>query len=110
MKHKEFFSFGATGRAYDILYESPVLSKEMIAKGCYGKIITHTTKKKHPMKIKNVQMRFLDIKSEATTTIFGNYIAIHLIKEKPIVIVIQNKFISQSYKSHFDILWSFAKK
>jgi len=40
MKHKQFYSFGATGRAYDVLYESPVLAKEMVKKGCSGKLIT----------------------------------------------------------------------
>ncbi|MFH1972541.1 MAG: helix-turn-helix domain-containing protein [archaeon] len=110
MKHTQFFSFGATGRAYDVLYESPLLAKEMIKRGCSGKLITSPKYVKHPMKIKNFQMRFLDIKSEATTTIFGDYISIHLIKEKPLIIVIKNKFIAESYKSHFDVLWNVAKK
>ena len=62
------------------------------------------------MKNKNVHMRFLDLKSEATTTIFGDYVSIHLIKEKSLIIVLKNNCIAQSYKSHFDILWDVAKK
>lgn len=109
MKYKQMLSFGATGRAYDILYESPHLAKDMIRKGCSGKLITASKYSNHPMKIPNFEMRFLDIKSEATTTIFGDYVAIHVIKEKPLIIVIKNKFIAESYRSHFEILWNSAK-
>ncbi len=110
MQHKQIFSFGATGRAYDILYESPVLAKEMVKNGCSGKLITSHNYSKHPMKIKGFQMRYLDIKSEATTTIFGDYVAIHIIKEKPLVIVIKNKPITNTYKSYFNVLWGTASK
>ncbi len=109
LKHKQFCAFGATGRAYDILHESPVLAKEMVRNGCSGKILTSPDYIKHPMNIQTVQMRVLDVKSEATTTIFGDYVAIHLIREKPLVIVIKNKFIAQSYKSHFEVMWAVAK-
>jgi len=109
MKHKHVDSFGATGRAYDLFYESPRVAKELVRRGCSGRLITAPTHKKHPMKIKKFQMRFLDLKSEATTTIFGDYVGIHLIKDKPIAILIKNKFIAQSYRNHFEVLWSVAK-
>jgi len=35
-------------------------------------------------KIKKFQFKFLKVHSESTTTIFGDYISIHLIKDKPI--------------------------
>ena len=62
------------------------------------------------LKLKNLEFRFLDIKSEATTTIFGNKISIHVIKEKPIIIIIKNKDIVESYKNHFEVLWKIAKR
>ncbi|MBU0761313.1 MAG: hypothetical protein KJ600_03825 [Nanoarchaeota archaeon] len=110
-KHKEMLSFGATGRAYDYLYESPALTKELIRAGMKGRIITSPKYKNHPMtKIKNIQVRFLPFESEATTTLFGDYVMIHIAKEKPIVTLIKNKDIAQSYRNYFEILWKSAKK
>lgn len=110
-KHKEMLSFGATGRAYDYLYESPALTKELIRAGMKGRIITSPKYKNHPMtKIKNIQVRFLPFESEATTTLFGDYVMIHIAKEKPIVTLIKNKDISDTYKKHFEVLWKSAKK
>jgi sugar-specific transcriptional regulator TrmB len=108
--YKEMLSFGATGRAYDYLYESPALTKELVKVGMRGRIITSKEHKDHPMtKIKNVQVKFLDFESEATTTIFGDYIMIHLAKEKPVVILIKDKDISDTYRKHFEVLWKSAK-
>jgi len=110
MKNKNFCSFGATGRLWDLLYEAPALAKEAEMKGLTGRIIITSSYKKHPMtKIKALQIRYLDVKSEATTTILKDKIAIHLIKEKPVIIVIKNKEIAESYQNHFEILWKIAK-
>jgi len=110
MKHNCFDSFGATGRAYDLLIEAPRLAKEIEKSKTKIRLITHSKNKKHPMKIKNCDVKYLDLKSEATTTIFGDYIAIHLIKEKPSIILIRNKYIAESYKNHFEVLWKAAHK
>ena len=110
IKSKSFCSFGATGRAYDILYELPSIAKELSKKGFSARIILNSEYKQHPMiKIKTIQSRFLDIKSEATTSIFGDKVAIHMIKQKPIVIIIKNKEIAESYQNHFEVLWKAAK-
>lgn len=110
IKHKSFCSFGATGRAYDILYELPRLAKELSRKGFSARIILNSEHKQHPMiKIKTIKSRFLDIKSEATTSIFGDKVSIHMIKQKPIVIIIKNKEIAESYQNHFEVLWKAAK-
>lgn len=110
IKHNSALSFGATGRAYDFLYESPAIAKELVKKGFKAKIITSPKYKKHSMiKIKGIQTKFLDIKSEATTSIFGDYIAIHILTQKPLIILIKNKEIAESYKNHFEVLWHVAK-
>lgn len=110
-KHKTILSFGATGKAYDYLYESPVLTKELTKKGMNGRIITSKKYEKHPMvKIKNIEVRYVNYESEATTTIFGDYTLIHIVKDKPIIISIKNKDISNSYRKHFELLWKIAKK
>jgi sugar-specific transcriptional regulator TrmB len=110
-KHKEILAFGATGRAYDQLYESPSLAKELIKSGLHGKIITSKKYKEHPMtKIKNITTKYVNYDSEATTTIFGDYTMVHLAIDKPLIILIKNKDMSESYRKHFEVLWEIAKK
>ncbi|MEK6846583.1 MAG: helix-turn-helix domain-containing protein [Nanoarchaeota archaeon] len=107
---KEMLALGATGRAYDLIYESPALTKELIKEGMGGKIITSRKYRGHPMtKISKIQTRYSDYECEATTTIFGNYLMIHLAKNKPLVILIKNKEIADTYKKHFAVLWKAAK-
>lgn len=106
LKEKEFLSFGGTGRAYDLLYEMPALAKQMSKKGIYLKIILDKKYSNHEFtKYKNVEIRLIDLKSESTTSIFGDFISIHLIKDKPVVILIKNKDIADSYRNYFNYLW-----
>ena len=108
--HKDMVSFGATGRAYDYLYEAPALAKEIMKNGLKGRIITSPKFKDHPMtKIRDLEIRYLDIDSEATTTIFGNYVLIHMSKHKPYGIFIRNKEIAETYRKYFEVLWKSAK-
>jgi len=110
MKSKSFCSFGATGKAYETLYEMPRLTKELSKTGFHARIILNSELKEHEMiSHKNIEFRFLKVKSEATTTIFNDKVAIHLIKEKPIIILIKNKEIAESYQNHFEVLWKIAK-
>lgn len=110
MKYPSISSFGATGRAYDAFYESPHLVKETIKRGFTGRIILNPEHRDHQItKIKNLSIKYLNVKSEATTTIFGEYVSIHLLVHKPIVIVIKNKEIAESYKNYFEFLWNAAK-
>lgn len=109
MKHKQLLSFGATGRAYDAFYEVPALVKEIAKKGFKAKIITAPKFKFHEMTwVGWVETKYLDIKSEATTSIFGDYVSIHLAIQKPRIIVIKNKEIAESYRNHFQVLWASA--
>lgn len=109
ISYKHFDSFGGTGRAYDLLYELPAIAKELVKKGYTARLIINSKYKEHEItKIKSLKTRYLDLESEASTTIFGDYVSIHLIKDKPIVIIIKNKEIAQSYKNHFEVLWKSA--
>lgn len=111
LKHKELLSFGSTGRAYDYMYESPAIAKEFARLGIKGKIITSKKKSGHEMiGSKNVEFRYADYETEATTSMVGDYTIIHMIKDKPIVILIKNKDITNSYRKHFEALWKIAKK
>lgn len=110
-KYKTVCSFGATGQAYDMLYESPHIAKEIEKMGITSRIITNSKYSNHPMtKISNIKMRYIDIKSEATTTIFKDKIVIHILTQKPLIIMIKNKEIAQTYQNHFEILWNCAEK
>ena len=110
-KAKLLLSFGSTGKMYDALYEMPHVSKEFIKQGKKGRIILSGNYKSHKITgIKNLEFRHLDIKSEATTSIFDDKVAIHLVNEKPIIIIIKNKIIAESYRNHFEVLWNSAKK
>src|SRR3989344_2513674 len=111
LKHKHIDSFGATGRAYDYLYESEALVKEINKKGFSARIITNPKYKMHRMvHIKSVETKYLNIKSESTTSIFGDYVSIHILTQKPFIILIKNKEISESYRNYFEVLWKSATK
>jgi len=111
IKEKDMLSFGGTGRAYDLLYEMPALGKKLEKAKHILKVILAKEYKGHEFtKYKNVQVKLINVKSEATTTIFGDYISIHLIKDKPIIIIIKNKNIANSYRNYFNYMWKMAKK
>jgi len=110
LKHKHFLSFGGTGRAYDQLYEMQALAKKM-KKGEYsGKMILQEKYKGHEVTKQNIiKTKYSNAKAEATTVIFGDYVSIHLAKEKPLILVIKNKDIAESYYNYFQELWKLAK-
>jgi sugar-specific transcriptional regulator TrmB len=106
----EYLSFGATGRV-DLLYEAPLLVKEMKSKKITARVIT-TTKFRKAVFLKSpyIQLKYLKTESEVTTTISDNYVAIHVSKDKPFIILIKNKEIATSYKNHFEVLWKAAEE
>ncbi len=110
LKYKKVDSFGGTGRAYNLLYEIQANLKKPNKKVILGRIIFPKKFKEHEItKYPQIQSRYLELESEATTTIFGDYVSIHLAKEKPLIILIKNKNIAESYRNHFEILWKIAK-
>lgn len=111
LKMRHFDSFGATGRLYDFLFEAPALGEELERKGTTGRIIMGSKYKQHEFvgKYKSLKIRFLDIETEATTTIVGDKVMIHMIKGKPIVIIIKNKDIANSYRNYFEWMWNKAR-
>jgi sugar-specific transcriptional regulator TrmB len=111
LKNKGFISFGATGRAFHSLYEMPAIAKNIRVSRFKVRIIGNNKyKKTEPFNIKGVEYKYLDTESEATTSIFGDYVSIHLLKDKPLFILIKNGDIAKSYKNHFEFLWKIAKK
>ena len=89
----------------------PAIGKQLEKAGSHLKVILGKQYEGHEFtKYKNVEVRLTDMKSEATTTIFGDYVTIHLIKDRPIIIMIKNRDIAKSYRNYFDLLWGIAKK
>lgn len=107
---KKVDAFGSTGRAYDLLLESSAIAKEAEKRRIIMRVIAAEKYKKSKFySYKNLKVKFLDVESEATTSIAGDRVSIHLIKDKPIVIIIKNKHIAQSYKNYFEYLWKKAE-
>ncbi len=111
LKSKSYCAFGSTGRAYDLLYEMDAVAKKLIKEGRSVRIITSSKFKEHEMtKFSGIKFRYAEVKSEATTSISGDYVSIHLIKDKPIAILIKDKDIAESYRNYFEFMWRNAKK
>ena len=109
LKEKYFYAFGSTGLAFFSLYEMPVIAKKVAKLKMDIRIIGNKKYKgTEPFEFKKFKYKYLDIESKATTSIFGNKIAIHQIRDKPFIIVIKNKDIAESYKNHFELLWKQA--
>jgi sugar-specific transcriptional regulator TrmB len=110
LNYKELVAFGGTGRAYELLYESQQIAKETKKRNIKIKLITNLNKKEHEYsKYQNIEIKEMPIKSEATTCTFGDYVSIHLLKDKPIIILIKNKDIAESYRNYFNFMWDKAK-
>lgn len=113
IKSKNICIFGATGKSYDILkFESPHIAKKAQKLGMKGRIITSKEFKRHEMtKIPNLKVKYLEeVKSPATTTIYDDKISIHVLTDKPIIIIIKNEDIAIGYRSYFEFLWKKAKR
>lgn len=110
LKEKELLALGSTGRAFFQLYEMPAIAKQLIKSKVKVKLLgNESLRGTEPFSYKEFEYKYWDVESESTTTIFGDYVNIHLIKEKPIVIMIKNKDIAQSYKNYFYHIWNQIK-
>ncbi|MDP2749530.1 MAG: helix-turn-helix domain-containing protein [Nanoarchaeota archaeon] len=111
LKQKEFCSFGATGRAFYALYEMPRIVKQVEKSNLKVRIIGNISYKGTPaFGMKKFEFRYLEIKSEVTTSIFGDYVSVHILTQKPFIILIKNKEIAEGYRNYFEVLWKIAKK
>jgi len=116
LESKEFYTLGGGGNLsiLEVLkYEFPHYLKDIKKKKLVGKIITskRNIKKLREMYVgSNVKSKFLDeLKSQVNFTIFDNKLAIYTAEEKPLVIIIEDKKISESLFNYFNLLWKIAK-
>nr|MBA4405038.1 hypothetical protein [Nanoarchaeum sp.] len=63
------------------------------------------------IKHKEIKVRFFDTKFEplTETTIYGNKVAIVVWADKPIITIIDNEHVAESYRQIFKILWNSSK-
>lgn len=113
LKSNSMVSYGATGKSFDILkYEMPYIIKRSVKQKFKGRVITHSKNKKHEMtKVRGINCRFLNtVESQATTTVYEDKVAINVYGIKPLIIIIKNKEIAESYRNYFAFLWKQAKE
>lgn len=109
----ELLFFGGTGRSYDVLkWEMSHLEKKIMKVRFPIRGLINVRDQDHKMTdIPSAEIRFLeDVESDATTTIFGDTVAIHVLLEKPFVVIITNPIINQGYRNYFEFMWKHAKK
>jgi sugar-specific transcriptional regulator TrmB len=109
LKEKELCAFGSTGRILSEIYEAEALAKQIEKSKLKLRIIGNEKYKGTKSFNFKFEYKYNKVESEATTSIFGDYVSIHMIKDKPIIILIKNKDIAQSYKNHFEYLWNLEK-
>lgn len=94
----------------ELKYSYPQYLRDLVKKKITGRLIT-SKKNKQALKIvykdADVKIKTLEnINSQVSFTIFKNKIAIYSVEEKPFVILIEDKNISDALRSYFDALWN----
>lgn len=111
---KEVLIMGGSGRAVDILgpfierYDRERKQKKIPAKILFNE----DTKGNYPKKIPLSEIRYLDKRytTPAASNIYGDKVALITWSENPLIILIENKEIADSYRKNFELLWSISKE
>lgn len=106
---REVCAFGVTGKANDLLrFEIPHLDEKLKQKNMKIRYLANEDVKRQ--KLASVaQTKYMpkEIKSEITTIIFNDKVAIQsLIKENIFVTLITDKELSKGYKNYFEFMWN----
>lgn len=113
-KEKKAYSFGGTGKTFDILdYKIKHIIEDSIKDGFEGKMILCKDNKlnKKLFKIPNIEVRIIDnINSTVATTVYDDKFSIRIFGEKPLIIIIKNKDLAISQKSYFKYIWNKTNK
>ena len=75
-----------------------------------AKIIANKGTNPPVWKLNEIKFISKEYQSPTITIIYGNKVAIFIDEEPFLIIVIESKKLSQSYKSYFNLLWTVAKK
>lgn len=109
---KEVCAFGVTGKANDILrFEVPHIDKKIKQKNMKIRYLANEDAKKQ--KLASVaQTKYMpkEIRSEITTIIFNDKVAIQsLVKENIFVTIITDEQLSKGYKNYFEFMWNLVE-
>jgi predicted DNA-binding transcriptional regulator len=110
LTQKSYLSFGGTGRFYDLIMQhAPHLVRAALDKKRRGRVIGSTQFLAHPLnKLLGIRVRYLPTLSPATTTVCDDFVAIHLITDKPFALIIKNREVVEGYRNYFEFLWKQA--
>ncbi len=116
-KGNSIYFFGVSSSAYhrmEAYYND--WNDRRIKKGIKSYTVFTEDARRHPyvkekMKHKYTYLRFLprEILTHAWTEIYGDTVVIAINYKKPMSIVIHNKYVAESYKQYFDLLWKISK-
>ncbi len=104
----DWLFFGGKGASFDVLkWELPHMIKRFdTGKKTLRGLINSRHINHELCKLKNVNVKGVGgLNEEATTSISGNLVMIHVLKEKPFVILIRSKAIANNYRSVFEKMW-----
>jgi sugar-specific transcriptional regulator TrmB len=111
---KNLCFFGATGKSYGILqWGMERIEKEFVKKGIKGRgIASNKMRDLKWSKLKNLKLKYIggDESKDASFGILDKE-KVGIIcfgQEKPMVIMIRNKFISQTLQNYFEFMWKMA--
>ena len=110
-----FYTLGGGGKEIfeELKYQYPQYLKALSKKNMRGCLITSENDiaaMKKMYKNTDVKVRALkNLNSVASFTIFNNKIAIYSADEKPSVVIIEDRNVSESLKSYFSILWNVSE-
>ena len=106
-----FYSMGVTGKSLELLgYFFTNIAERVKNNNIKIKtIVNYEFRNNRFTKNKLVESKFLSkgFNNKATTSIFGDYVAINL-SDKPIIVLIKNKSMADGYKNYFNLLWEQA--
>lgn len=112
---KEFYVLGATGKAIKLLeFSYPHFVNKFIRSNIKEKAIANSDSKDimekfHPPKFLDIRYFPEGCRSNITTIIYGEKLAIQsLQKENIYVIVIRDKLLVDTYQNYFNLLWKLA--
>ncbi len=115
-ENKEYIGFGGPSESVNIMGETywhnfHVKQKEQ---GFKGKLLFNDTLREWGKQMKNapIELRYTttEFASKTETLIWGNTTAIFVWVEKPIVTLIKDKHVADSYRKFFELLWRQGKK
>lgn len=105
--------FGGTGKSMDILkWEMPHIIKRFVKSKVPLRGIVSYRNRHHPFTlVQGADIRSLkNVNSNATTCVVDDMVSIHVLTDKPIIMLMENKEIADGYRAYFDYMFKHADK